>query len=307
MMWKIRVLRSLHKVSQMSDKIGIGRLGFVQSLKRHTRQVAVGSLTEHGAVEIKIDGIRFYVYHGTEDFHSYADRAFEPYTVELFKRSIKPGATVLDVGAQFGFFTLLAARQAGRAGKVYAFEPAAANYKLLQRNVQVNGYSQSVRIIQKAAGKRRETVPFFVYEASDSHGMYRHPQALLREEALVECVTVDEVIEGRGADVIKMDIEGNEPCALDGMKQTISRSGDLVLIAELAPAYLRRAGFAPEDYLAKLEELGFSVRAIDERTHTLLTVSPEFLRESEQDPTWCANLYCRKASLPGTRLEQKPT
>jgi FkbM family methyltransferase len=295
-MWKSRVYNSLYRLNRASNKIGIGKLSFVDYLKRRGRELVERSLTLDGALQIKIGGMPFYIYPDTADFHAYFDRPFEPYTVELFKRAVKQGARVLDIGAQFGYFSLVAAKQAGHGGEVYAFEPAPANFKLLKRNIALNGYANCIYPIPKAVAEKRKTVPFFVYEDSDSHAMYRHPEARVKEEVYVECVTIDEALGGQAVDVIKMDIEGNEPYALEGMRKTISNSGGLTLIAELAPAYLRRAGFEPKEYLAKLESLGFSVRAIDDRSLALRPVGPELLWEAEQDPSWYANLYCTKSS-----------
>lgn len=295
-MWKSRVYNSLYRLNRASNKIGIGKLSFVHYLRRRGKELVESVLTVDGAVQIKIDGMPFYIYPDTADFHAYIDRPYEPYTVELFKRAVKRGARVLDIGAQFGYFSLVAARQASHGGEVYAFEPAAANFTLLERNIRLNGYAGCIFPIQKAVAEKRKTVTFFVYDGSDSHGMYRHPEARVKEEVSVECVTIDEALGGQAVDVIKMDIEGNEPYALEGMRKTISNSGGLILIAELAPAYLRRAGLEPKDYLAKLESLGFSVHAIDERSHALRPVGAEFLWEAEQDPGWYANLYCTRSS-----------
>ena len=143
-------------------------------------------------------------------------------------------------------------------------------------------------LLQRAVGDRPKVVEMFVYGDSDSHSMYRHPEARVSERIGVESVTIDDFLQGRTVDVIKMDIEGNEPYALEGMTQTIARSKPLVLFAELAPAYLRRAGIEPRDYLARLEALGFSVQLIDEVSGELRPVTVE------RDPSWKANLLCQK-------------
>ena len=74
-------------------------------------------------------------------FRSYIrSRGKEKLTTQLFKEVVKGGYTVLDIGANIGYFTLLAARLVGKKGKVYAFEPEPRNYSMLLRNVTLNEY-----------------------------------------------------------------------------------------------------------------------------------------------------------------------
>ena len=69
---------------------------------------------------------------------------WEKYETELFKKVVKEGMTVVDIGAHIGYYTLIAANLAGKKGKVYAFEPEAENYSLLVKNIKVNGYQNIV-------------------------------------------------------------------------------------------------------------------------------------------------------------------
>ncbi len=66
---------------------------------------------------------------------------YEPLETQLLLKRLKPGQTFVDIGANIGYYTLLAARQVGPAGRVYAFEPDEENFKLLQKNTEINGYS----------------------------------------------------------------------------------------------------------------------------------------------------------------------
>ena len=67
--------------------------------------------------------------------------AYEESEARLFEQSIRPGDVVVDIGANIGYYTLLAARAAGPQGHVYAFEPERGNYGLLTRNLAENGYT----------------------------------------------------------------------------------------------------------------------------------------------------------------------
>ena len=305
-MWTTQVFRSLSRASVGLNRMGIGRLSVFRPLKLSAKRILLRALTEDGTFKIDVDGSRLYIFPETWDFHAYVDRPFEPYTVELFKCAIKPGSRVLDIGAQFGYYSLLAAKRTGCDGKVYAFEPAPVNFKLLERNIQANGYGNIIHAVQKGVGERHTTASLFLYEGSDSHGMYRHPNASVKGTVLFECVTIDDFIHGERVDVIKMDIEGNEPYALKGMERTVSENDRLIMFAELAPANLRGAGVEPESYLAQLENLGFDIKLIDENTSSLKPVTRDLLREAGQDSCWYANLYCVKAAKDsGTRYESR--
>jgi len=122
--------------------------------------------------------------------------------------------------------------------------------------------------------------------------MHCHDQRCLKETILIECITVDNFLGESSVDVIKMDIEGNEPFALEGMKQTVLKSQNIILFVEINPSLLNLAGVKPEDYLDQLERLGLNVQLIDEHSQCLKPISREFLEKVDQD--WYANLYCSK-------------
>ena len=104
------------------NRAGIGQVGLVKRVRNLVRQKLV-SVAPDNSVLIKIDGLSFYIYANTWDFHAYFDRPFEPFTVELFKRAIKPGSRVLDIGAQFGHYSLLAAKRAGPGERFMLLSP----------------------------------------------------------------------------------------------------------------------------------------------------------------------------------------
>lgn len=298
-MWKNNIVKLTYKIVRLTyrlnrclNAIGVGNLSFVRHLKQIGKHIINRFVTPDSLFLIRIDGLRMYIHSNTAETKAYLCRPFEPYTTELFQRAIRSGTVVLDIGAQFGYFSLLAAKRVGKHGRVYAFEASPANFKLLKRNIEMNKYNNTIHAIPKAVGDKPGIVTLFVYEGSDSHGMYRHPEAAVKDTVQVECVTIDDFLGAQRVDVIKMDIEGNEPYALEGMKQTILKSDSLILFAELAPEFLRRAGWRPEEYLAQLNALGFDVQLIDERSRCLKPDIEGFL--SEDDPSRYANLYCTR-------------
>src|SRR3989338_8733486 len=78
---------------------------------------------------------------------------YEAASMAYCKSVLKPGMTFVDVGANIGLFSLMAARQVGPTGKVYAFEPGADNCTLLRKNIEQNGY-RNVTIVEKAVSEK---------------------------------------------------------------------------------------------------------------------------------------------------------
>lgn len=194
---------------------------------------------------------------------------------------------VLDVGAFLGYYTLVAAERCGPSGKVFAFEPDPRNFAYLLRNVKENGFTDRVATLRTAAADRSGTKPFFLDTGDRSQSSLAF-RRLWGRRIEVDCVRLDEwLASGPAPDVIKMDIEGGELLALNGMEETIRRSGSpITLFIEYYPAALRAAGGSGTQLLARLAHLGFDVKQIDEEGRMLSRVDPRIRRGRT------TNLYC---------------
>src|SRR4051794_7149650 len=96
----------------------------------------------------------------------------EGFMADLFERSVEPGSVVADVGANVGFFTLLAARRVGAEGAVYAFEPDARNVRRLRANLARNGVEGVVTVVPKALSAADGVERFYVREPGDVSSLY---------------------------------------------------------------------------------------------------------------------------------------
>lgn len=189
---------------------------------------------------------------------------FERGVTELFEQALKKGMTVVDGGANVGYYTLLAARSVGASGRVYAFEPQSDNYALLVRNVELNGYTNVVPV-KKALGARTETAALYLRD-SGTHSLYATAPASVPSES-VDVVTLDEFLEGKGwpdVDLVKLDLQGSEPAAIDGMLRLIERSPNLRVVLQLERGLLARAGADASAFLQRLQSLGFDVAVLDD-------------------------------------------
>lgn len=218
----------------------------------------------------------------------------EPFTVRLFREHVTPGATVVDVGAYLGYYTLLAARGAGVGGSVLAFECDPVNHRFLLHNLRLNGLGDRVVASSSAVSDRAGSVPFSVGGWDLSTGsLWQEAEA--REVLQVASTTLDRELGGRPVDVLKMDIEGGEPRALDGMTETIAASPDLVMFVECNPHALANSGSSALELIDRLRGLGFDVSEIDERRSVCRQLGEELVAgESAENPKFFVNLYCRR-------------
>jgi len=159
----------------------------------------------------------------------------EPGVQEALRRHVQPGAVVYDVGANLGFHSLVAARLAGPAGRVEAFEPVPGNAAALARNAQLNGLGW-IAIHNVAVGEwEGEGELLMPGDASWSHLSDRGWHRGTRRQLGVRVVTLDTLIERgeiRPPDVVKIDVEGSEGAVLRGLARTL-RERDVIVVCEL--------------------------------------------------------------------------
>jgi FkbM family methyltransferase len=181
----------------------------------------------------------------------------EPSVQEALRRHVRPGAVVYDIGANVGFFSLLAARLAGPGGVVEAFEPVPRAVAALRRNVALNGFG-NVHVHEAAVGAHDGTGTLLVTEqASCSHLADRGWHADTRETIDVRVVTLDALVgraQLRPADVLKIDVEGSELSVVQGMSELLRRSRP-VLICELHATN--------DDFLGLMADAGYEVENLD--------------------------------------------
>jgi FkbM family methyltransferase len=189
---------------------------------------------------------------------------WEPVETEIFTRLVKSGMTVVDIGANIGYYSLLAAKLVGTSGKVYAFEPFASTFNILERNIAVNEYSHVISICKAVTNKNSSARMYF--------GKYTPACNSLMgkgEFVNVKSTTLDSEIKGK-VDLIKMDIEGAEVLAFEGMQTIIRDNPHIILITEVFPKALLKAGSSFEEYVTKLLNQ-FDVKVIEEKKRLLTT------------------------------------
>jgi len=230
---------------------------------------------------IEIQGSKMYVNVYDKDpsmrrtFQSYAIcREWEQSTTKIFREVIKEGETVVDLGANIGYFTLLAASLVGKKGKVYSFEPEPRNYNYLLKNIELNGYD-NVFAFQKAVSDETGKTKLYICPYDTGHHTINQNGGIKKcksdfidyenEFVEVEKIALDDFFKEieQPINVIKMDIEGAEMLALSGMDRIINENENIKMFIEFFPLLIREMGGSPEGFIRRLlNDYRFSIFVI---------------------------------------------
>jgi FkbM family methyltransferase len=208
------------------------------------------------------NGRRFYG-RMSDDQHLAAIRrgGVEPITLQLMREAISPGDTVVDLGVHLGVHTVTAAVAAGPTGQVLAVEADSAAVELVNRTLRANAL-QRVTVLHAAAGARTG-LAYLRRRADQSSNTTVDAK---ETDHPVVVVAIDDIIDS--VDVVKMDIEGAELPAIDGMTRLLRQAR--LFIVECSEGYLAASGATPADLAQRiLGDLGFtSIEVVDERRGT---------------------------------------
>jgi FkbM family methyltransferase len=197
--------------------------------------------------------------------HIYFLGHFDPYGILFLKKNLKEGDVFVDAGANVGSYTLIAAKQTGKTGRVFAFEPAGEIYNRLCENVSLNKYG-SIQTEKKALYDKNTTLDLFLANKMNlgMSSIYHHDTESGMTER-VEAIKLDDYIDSQNInciDLIKIDIEGSEIFALRGMKKILEKFRPKILI-ELKEETHIQSEFSIDDIINFLSRLGYEQWIID--------------------------------------------
>ncbi len=199
--------------------------------------------------------------------------------LELLKNLIKPGDTIIDIGAHLGFYTRFFSHLLDGTGKIIAMEPNRENFEKLSLLCST---LPGVNLYQMAVGPRTSTERLYI--SSDLHVDHRMYNQGLEKRSFetVQQTSLDELLMHRKHPVslIKMDIQGYEYWALQGMKQ-ILRTDRPKLLMEFWPWGLSQAGSSVAEVLNFFSELEYTVALADEENSRKAGLDLSLLRNSE--------------------------
>jgi len=206
----------------------------------------------------------------------------DAFEIELLKKYVKPGDTIIDIGSNIGFYAIILSEIAGEKGKVHCFEPDIVNFKHLQKAVKP---LKNVVINHKAVGPNTEKIKIYTSkELNVDHRTYEPEE--YDEVIEIDAVNLDEYLSNLNGgkipdvDFIKMDIQGFEMQAIKGMQKTLTENKDVILISEFWPYGLKKAGSSSLEYFNHLSSLQFKCYLFE--NSSLVTLDEKKVRELDR-------------------------
>ena len=213
------------------------------------------------------------------------DGLWEPYETSLLLRFLGPGDVFVDVGANIGYFSVLAASVVGAQGAVFAFEPDPNNYRLLRANAQLNGFDGTINAVEVALSNTGGEGRLFLSEDNlGDHQVYVGDEA--RKSVPIVLQRGSDYLTRRldKLDLLKIDTQGSEFQVIEGlMPLLLSLENKPRIIVELTPHSLRQAGASGRMLMELLETLAQPFWMIDHVGHRLIASNSEALA------VWCDN------------------
>jgi FkbM family methyltransferase len=198
---------------------------------------------------------------------------------------IRPGMTIVDVGANIGYYSLVFADLTGPSGQVIGFEPDPDLYDVAVENVRQNGKADIVSLHNCALGAQPGELHLLRGHFNSGDNRLRRADPGSARAVAVRVMRLDDALAARKVDLIKIDVQGWECDVFDGMGQTLAGNLEtLKIYFEFWPHGIRQAGRDPLEAVAILRRLGYAIYRRE---------SPEPVTDGEIER------YCRKAGSQG--------
>ena len=188
---------------------------------------------------------------------------YEPHLTAVFERYCRPGMTVVDVGANLGYYTLLAATLVGPSGRVVALEPNSENCRLLLSSLRRSGLG-NVQVLPVAADVEKGWAYYSTHVGSNG-GLIDDGDLLTRPGVVVPTFRLDDLVAGP-VGLVKMDVEGAEGRVVRGATRLIEHERPIVT-TELKEEMLTRVSNSTlGEYLSYFEGLGYTAALLEKET-----------------------------------------
>lgn len=170
--------------------------------------------------------------------HIALEGRWESWISNLFQSKIIPGNTVLDIGSNCGFYTLLASKQVGNQGRVIAFDANPRMVELLNKSIPVNGFLNITKAHNYAVSDKSDKLNFKIlrkFQGSSSFDLdsdYIVSVGDAYDQIEVQAIVLDDFLQDAKVDVIKIDIEGAEFSALKGANNLLKKNKNIKIFME---------------------------------------------------------------------------
>ena len=226
---------------------------------------------------------------------------YEKEEISLFSRTIQPGMTVVDVGANLGAYSAVALDRLQGQGQLLAIEPAKENFLWLQRNLKQNrGLALKTKIHAVRAALSNKAGVAVLHKNPANKGDNRlYPDGLLAGTEKVKTTTLDALCRQKGIrsiDVLKIDVQGFEGRVLAGAHKILQASPRCRLFCEFWAEGMRKAGVGTQTFFRSLDQLGFRICQL--AGNRITPVDPETITRATQGRKYL-NIYAyRQEKIP---------
>ena len=189
----------------------------------------------------------------------------EPYSTRQFREELKPGMVLLEIGANIGYYTLIALQRIGPKGSVVALEPSPINLCSLSENLRINGVEGNVKVYPYAAGREQGRLPFFQMPSGNHSTLAKRSECTFKPRSVydVKVRSIDELVKGEHfkIDYFRMDVEGFEAEVIEGMVETLTDGdGPVGAFIEVHSEFLCQSGSSGKSFMERMYELGYEIK-----------------------------------------------
>lgn len=194
---------------------------------------------------------------------------WEPDLTRLITQRLHPGDVFIDVGANIGYYTLLASACVGAQGRVVAIDALPSNFDELQHNLNANVGTDNVHAINRAVSDKPGVLAVYAGPAHNAGLATTAPgdRHQLQREASIPAAPLDQLLEGEDVErarVLKIDVEGAEAGVVAGLGRFLENCHPaLEIFLELSPGWWSDASLTPEQVIKPLREAGFHTYLMD--------------------------------------------
>lgn len=217
---------------------------------------------------------------------------------QLIREKIKEGMTVIDVGANIGYFSVIASSIVGDNGRVISFEPDKENFEFLEKTIELNNFKNVTPCNVALSDKNGEIELFISEDNKGDHRIYATTEK--RASIKVKTFTMDDYLDSldiKKVDFIKIDVQGVEWLVLMGMHKTISNNPKISILLEFWPHGIIESGGHPVSFLNMLKIAGLNIFGVNQQSGDLEFISgyETFINRIKNKEY--VNLYCTKETI----------
>lgn len=223
---------------------------------------------------------------------------YEPAETKFIQELIKPGMKVLDIGAHIGYYTCMLSKLVGPTGRVYAFEPNVENYRTNIANQNLNSLL-NVDIFNVAASNKEGVGKMYVCPSnSGDHRTFSSVAEPNRSSYDISLITIDNFAKQHNItdkiDFVKMDVQGYEGIVLEGMKEVLQQSKNIVVLTEFWPFGVKQAGLTSKQFLDVCLGMGFGFTVINNSGILNGYTVEQLISHDQNSPNWGVNIIWKR-------------